>query len=1073
MFCTNCGNPLGDGDVFCPECGVKADRDAAAEAQAQAQAAPVSYEPTVLLFDAPEIPDAPEPPEYADVFETPAPAQPETADLRGPVAAKKKPRKKRWPLVGGGAAVLLAAAAVFVVFVLNPFDIAWPDSLPDGDAPEDAAVPVAETPKEYADAEDFFEERLSLLAEHSANGDFSAYFEVADGLENSIMEVLESETGADAYPAEIIALSQEYLEKLDAAKTENGRDVVFALREADKYEEMARFYSSGMINEDNRDEMVDVMFYAFAETGDFVRAERVIRELLNPFTDDALAKTLAYQQELADDYDAWEPAWSKLAGAEYDRTLPFENGLAKVAVNVGSAENKIYQWGLIDAEGNEVVAPMYDTIGGFLEGRAAVQKSGLWGFIDESGAIVIDIQYEDLKDVQDPVLYAYAVRDPERVLRGFYEGFAPVKKNGKWGYIDRDGNAYTDFIYQDVWYFSEGYATVEIDGKYGLIDNAGHYVVTPDAYGVDGINYDVVRPIYEGLAGVNWDNRKSRGVINRDGYLVAWFDPDVIDLVQDYREGLASVRNHIGGVPKWGFINRDGNITIPIQYDAVSVFIDGISRVSSGGQVGLINGNGNVVLPIAYEEIGDFHDDIAYVRKGGKIGFVRRNGEIVRDPIYDSVTNFSDGLAGVCFRGKWGVIDSNGNTVLPPVFDGMKSYSGGVAPAKVGDEWGYVDASGYFVAPPQFKNANAFSDGFAAVSTGGKYFYIALNEVSNNLDGEVVDERGDPAGGAVVKVYEPDDLRMRDALFSTMTNDNGNFKIVLPEGSFKIVVSKEDCLDGVSYEEIGAESNSYATHIILIEDTGTARASEAEINVGDALTGVGVDSALVSFRKGFNNKRGARVRNETGETIEAVTDRSGNFTVTLPYGLYTAEVINEGYTTIYINFPVGRDSANTGRRIMSRAMTEALPPGETRVTLEWGETPEDLDSHLMGPVSGEYGSFHVYYPRKGTRVEDSMLDKDDTEGNGFETTTIYVQHDGVYRYSVFDYTNGNSYYSSEMSRSGARVSVYRGDVCVAVFDIPAGKQGNLWEVFRMEGDKITPINNVTAHHDVSFYMYQQ
>jgi hypothetical protein len=58
-----------------------------------------------------------------------------------------------------------------------------------------------------------------------------------------------------------------------------------------------------------------------------------------------------------------------------------------------------------------------------------------------------------------------------------------------------------------------------------------------------------------------------------------------------------------------------------------------------------------------------------------------------------------------------------------------------------------------------------------------------------------------------------------------------------------------------------------------------------------------------------------------------------------------------------------------------------------------------------------------------------------------------------------------------MSHSGARVSVYRGNACIAVFDIPAGKSGNLWEVFQIDGDKIMPINNVTAHHDVSFYVY--
>jgi uncharacterized protein YfaP (DUF2135 family) len=1051
MFCVNCGNRLDDGDMFCTNCGAKAEID----------------EPTTAQTEV--YPPDPVPVVQDEVSKT------EVIEAAGDFVLPEKPvepQKKIWPFVIAGLAVLLIVAALVVLFVFKPFGFDIGGLFNRTQSEEGArGIPTEEAPREYAEAENFFADKLALLAEYIDAGEYRAYFDVSTGLENSIMQVLASEAGDNAYSAEIIALSQDYLEKLDASKTENGDAVIAALHETGDYEAMAKFFGSSMIREDNRDNMVDMMFYAFAETGDFERAERVIREILTPFTDEALAKTLEYQQILADDYPEWTASWEKLADAEYDRAMAFENGMAKVANNVGVGDNKTYKWGVIDTDGNEKVAPSYDTIGGFLEGRAAVQNAGLWGFIDEDGDVVIDLKYEDLKDVQDPVLYAYAVRDPERVLRGFYENFAPVKLNGKWGYIDLYGNPLgRGFIYQDVWYFSEGYATVEIDGKYGLLNSTGNYVIEPNTYSYEGINYDVVRPIYEGLAGVNWDGRKNRGVIDRYGNLVAWFDPDSIDLVQDYREGLASVRNHINGDPKWGFINRYGDIAIPIQYDSVSVFIDGVSRVSAGEKVGLIDGNGDVILPIAYDEIGDFHDDIAYMRKGNKIGFVKRSGEVLQDAIYDSVTDFSEGLACICLNGKWGVIDSNGNTVLQPVFEGMKSYSGGVAAAKINGKWGYTDASGYFVVPPRFERANTFSEGFAAVSDGDKYYYIALKEVSNNLDGEVVDEYGDPVESAIVKVYGADDLRMRDALFSTATNDGGKFKIVLPEGLFKIIVSKEDCVDGVSYEEIGEETNGYATQIVMVQNPNTdAQTGRARINVGDALTGAGVAEADVNFRRGFNNRSGARVRTADGETAAARTDRSGNFTVNLPYGLYTAEVANEGYTTIYINFPVGGENAD--HRIMSKAMTESLPAGETRITLEWGEYPQDLDSHLMGPVSGEYGLFHIYYPVKSERLEDSMLDKDDVEGYGFETTTIYRQHDGVYRYSVFDYTNQQNYYSSEMSHSGARVSVYRGDACIAVFDIPAGKPGNLWEVFQLDGDKITPINNVTAHHDVSFYVY--
>jgi len=63
---------------------------------------------------------------------------------------------------------------------------------------------------------------------------------------------------------------------------------------------------------------------------------------------------------------------------------------------------------------------IYDNASCFAEGLAAVNKKGLWGFIDTKGDEVI------------PFKYNYAV--------SFYQGTAKVlKANGKWYYIDKAG----------------------------------------------------------------------------------------------------------------------------------------------------------------------------------------------------------------------------------------------------------------------------------------------------------------------------------------------------------------------------------------------------------------------------------------------------------------------------------------------------------------------------------------------------------------------------------------------------------------------------------------------------------
>lgn len=52
----------------------------------------------------------------------------------------------------------------------------------------------------------------------------------------------------------------------------------------------------------------------------------------------------------------------------------------------------------------------------------------------------------------------------------FSDGYCPVKKYGKWGYIDENGNEVTDFIFDGVTGLYDGKAFVMAFGKYGLLD---------------------------------------------------------------------------------------------------------------------------------------------------------------------------------------------------------------------------------------------------------------------------------------------------------------------------------------------------------------------------------------------------------------------------------------------------------------------------------------------------------------------------------------------------------------------------------------------------------------------------
>ena len=156
------------------------------------------------------------------------------------------------------------------------------------------------------------------------------------------------------------------------------------------------------------------------------------------------------------------------------------------------------------------------------------------------------------------------------VIWSFSEGFALVKLNGKYSFINTkgeligDGNLWFDVI----WSFSEGFAMVKLNGKYSFINTKGELI------GDGNLWFDYVRDFDEGFAKVRLNGKDSfidtKGELIGDGNL--WFDD-----VGSFSEGFAIVR--LNG--KYSFINTkaeligDGNL----WFDDVGSFSEGFAIV--------------------------------------------------------------------------------------------------------------------------------------------------------------------------------------------------------------------------------------------------------------------------------------------------------------------------------------------------------------------------------------------------------------------------------------------------------------------------------------------------------------
>ena len=58
-------------------------------------------------------------------------------------------------------------------------------------------------------------------------------------------------------------------------------------------------------------------------------------------------------------------------------------------------------------------------------------------------------------------------------FRDFSEGFAAVELDGKWGFVNENGEEVGPCEYDEVGDFSEGFAAVELDGKWGKVNTRG------------------------------------------------------------------------------------------------------------------------------------------------------------------------------------------------------------------------------------------------------------------------------------------------------------------------------------------------------------------------------------------------------------------------------------------------------------------------------------------------------------------------------------------------------------------------------------------------------------------------
>ncbi len=336
---------------------------------------------------------------------------------------------------------------------------------------------------------------------------------------------------------------------------------------------------------------------------------------------------------------------------------------------------------------------------------------------------------------------------------------------------------------------------------------------------------------------------------------------------------------------------------------------------------------------------------------------------------------------------------------------------------------------------------------------------VLWSETILDITGTIVDENSNPLRGVTVTATKPRH-GFGSEVFTARTNSEGKFTIDnVGAGMYSPITMTKSGYENIELRNLSIRDDYDVGEITM--NSLTASTGSFSGVVTDALSAQTVPGVELVFQKGLYYSQ----LNPIVKILQ--TDASGSYTFDgVQSGTYIARMKKEGYAegTFLAQCIAGQNNRNQNGMI-----SPLIDSSELRVVLSWGSTPSDLDSHLTGPISGSSSRFHVYYSNKGSASYSpySALDRDDTTSYGPETITIYEQRPGVYRYSVFDYTNQNQRPSTGLYASGAQVSVYQGSTLTRTYKVSdiSQNEGTLWTVFEFDSTtgRIYDVNRLTYH----------
>jgi len=363
-----------------------------------------------------------------------------------------------------------------------------------------------------------------------------------------------------------------------------------------------------------------------------------------------------------------------------EQIVPFEyddDFIAQLS-GVGLRVTKNKKRGIVDLKGNILVPPIYDEVDTYYEHEfrefIKVKIGEKFGIVNLKGDTIIPIEFDGI--ATEKGFFKAIKREPDRKV-GLYDKTGKVIIPAEYLWIGKSDTRESNITL----------LTKDTNSYYFLNEN--NQLIFPEntiEYGYVLDQDRLLNPFSKSgnfLFYVKGENGKA-GMINE---LSGTLDiPLVYDkIIQRFERGRHTYLS-VKKDGKFGVINEQNQIAIPIQYDAISldliesVYSDELDSnlsvvVRKGNKMGTVNFKNQMIIPFKYDDLQRISFTGLYKAKiGATFKIINSKNEVVSNGPFDEVANFE--IYGADSEGSGEQLLGYFESAEEPIFQALTFYKG-------------------------------------------------------------------------------------------------------------------------------------------------------------------------------------------------------------------------------------------------------------------------------------------------------------------------------------------------------------------------------------------------------------